>query len=200
MIGATRERLLAMAPAPAEAVAHGAGTDVDGDLEILWAVVRLLEPHIAVELGTRQAVSTRTLVHALATALPPDGQPLITIDPDPACRPFLRGLACNFLQATGEDVYRNRVFARHLAVVDFLFIDTDPHTYDQTRMWLDTWVQRVRVGGVAAFHDIVAARPEMQVAEAVRDWMKDQRPEAWAWREYPSPADGGGVGLLWRLS
>ena len=51
-------------------------------------------------------------------------------------------------------------------------------------------------GGVAVFHDIVAARPEIQVAEAVRDWVGEQ-PGGWRWQEFPGT---WGLGLLWKTT
>lgn len=194
-----RGELLGVAAPPREAYAQ-IGTDayapdVDGDLEILWAVIKLLKPDLAIEIGTRQAVSTRTIVHAMQYA--GCSRRLVTIDPDPACKAYLRGVNCTFLQAMGEEIFTHPVYSKHYAAVDFLFIDTDPHTYDQTWRWLDTWVQRVTPGGVVAFHDIVPARPEIQVADAIRDWLKGRA--GWMWCEYPSPGTGAGIGLLWRL-
>ena len=193
----SREELLALAPVPPEAIAHGVGSDVDGDLDILWAVAHQLAPEVAIELGTRQGLSTRTLAHAMRAA--GCGSRLMTIDPDPGCRTYLQGVDCVFLPMTGERAYDHRALAR-LPGVDLLFVDTDPHTYEQTRMWLYTWVlRRLRAGGVAAFHDIVAARPEIRVRDAVLDFISHEA-QGWGWHEYPSPRGGHGIGLLWRMA
>ena len=221
-----RQELLARFPAPREAVAHGDGTDIAGDLEVLWAAVMAVHPLCPVEIGTRRAVSTVTLVHALeaCASLPGLGRgKLWTIDPDPECRAVLRHrdlhYRVSFICAKGEDIYERGPFKRVFQSVDFLFVDTDPHSYDQTKLWLDTWVQhRVPVGGVVAFHDVVAARPEIRVADAVRDFVscsptsrgtagriftdgrEDRKCDHWVWREYPSDKGGFGIGLLWRIA
>jgi len=39
-------------------------------------------------------------------------------------------------------------------VVDFIFVDTDPHSYEQTMNWLNTWIRQLLVvNGLAVFHD-----------------------------------------------
>jgi predicted O-methyltransferase YrrM len=174
-------------PAPAEAVAHGADTDAAEDLALLWAVAALVQPAVTVELGTRGGVSTRALVHA---AREWDGR-VITADPVD-CRHCLGALPCEFVQASGEEL-----FGAWDGPVDLLFFDTDPHSYRQTRRWLDTWVKTwLADGGVAVFHDVVATRPQIRVAEAVRDWLREQ-PRGWCWQEFGGTS---GLGLLWRLS
>jgi hypothetical protein len=86
---------------------------------------------------------------------------------------------------------------------DILFVDTDPHSYAQTLGWLDTWVlHRVVAGSVAMFHDIVPARREIRVRDAVRKWLKALRGRDWTWLEYRAKRKVKhgpyGVGLLWR--
>ncbi len=180
------EDYLAAFPAPPEAVAHGAGTDSSLDLPLLWAVASLVRPELAVELGTRDGVSTRTLAHALA---PWEG---IVVTADPVnVQERLTGVPCQFVNMSGEEL-----FDAWTRPVSFLYIDTDPHSYRQTRIWLDRWVQTwLTDGGVAVFHDVVGTRPEVQVAQAVRDWLREQ-PRTWYWQEFPGTS---GLGLLWRL-
>ncbi len=48
---------------------------------------------------------------------------------------------------------------------------------------------------MAVFHDVVTVRPEIQVAQAVRDWLREQ-PPVWRWQEF---AGTSGLGLLWRV-
>jgi predicted O-methyltransferase YrrM len=156
------------------------------DLALLWAVASLVQPSLAVELGTRGGVSTRTLVEAARQW----GGRIVTVDPEDA-RPSLAGMSCEFRHASGEELFRT-----WSEPVGLLLIDTDPHTYRQTRRWLDTWVKTwLADGGVAVFHDVVAARPEVRVAEAVRDWLREQ-PRGWRWQEF---AGTSGLGLLWWL-
>lgn len=182
-----REDYVRAFPAPPEAVDHGIGSDMEQDLPLLWAVTSLVRPETIVELGTRWGTSTRTLVHAARQW----GGRVVTADPVDA-RPSLGDLPCEFVHGTGEAFYDGWA-----TPVGLLFIDTDPHTYDQTRLWLDTWVKTwLADGGVAVFHDVIAARPEIRVAEAVRDWLREQ-PHIWRWQEF---AGTWGLGLLWRTT
>jgi predicted O-methyltransferase YrrM len=181
-----REDYLQAFPAPPEAVAHGEGADCALDLPLLWAVASLARPELAVELGTRGGLSTRTLVHALS----PWGGTVVTADPVNV-QAELAGVPCQFVNMSGEEL-----FDAWTTPVQMLFFDTDPHSYRQTRFWLDRWVQTwLTDGGVAVFHDVVAARPDVQVAQAVRDWLREQ-PRSWYWQEFPGT---WGLGLLWRL-
>ncbi len=182
-----REDYLAAFPAPPEAVGHGTGTDTARDLPLLWAAATLVRPAVTVELGTRRGTGTRTLAHAARQW----GGRVVTVDPADA-RPHLAGVSCEFAHGTGEATYD-----RWATPVGMMSIDTDPHTYDQTRRWLDTWVKTwLAEGGVAVFHDVVAARPETRVAQAVRDWLREQ-PRVWRWQEF---AGTSGLGLLWRTA
>jgi predicted O-methyltransferase YrrM len=180
------EDYLAAFPAPAEALAHGDRTDIARDLPLLWAAASLVRPGLVLELGTRGGTSTRTLVHAVA---PWEGT-VVTADPFDA-RPYLDGLPCQFVHMDGEELFR-----AWTTPLPFLFFDTDPHSYRQTRRWLDTWVKTwLTDGGVAVFHDVVTDRPGVRVAEAVRDWLREQ-PANWLWQEFPGTS---GLGLLWRM-
>jgi predicted O-methyltransferase YrrM len=182
----TREDYLAACPCPADVVAHGRGSDAENDLPLLWSVASLVQPELTVELGTRQGTSVRVLAHAAGAW----GGTVVTADPLNMLA-HLDGVPCQFVNMSGEELFQT-----WSAPVQMLFIDTDPHSYRQTRRWLDTWVTRWLVaGGVAVFHDVVAARPEIQVAAAVRDWLREQ-PPAWHWQEFPGTS---GLGLLWRL-
>jgi|GEM_PF-5633449 len=173
-------------PPPAEAVDHGAGTDSADDLPLLWSVASLVQPEVVVELGTRWGASTRALAHAVR----PWAGTVVTADPVDSA-PHLDGVDCQFVQMSGEEL-----FACWSTPVAFLYIDTDPHTYRQTRRWLDTWVSAwLAEGGVAVFHDVVSTMPTVQVAQAVRDWLREQ-PRGWHWQEFRGTS---GLGLLWRL-
>jgi hypothetical protein len=153
-------------------------------------LVRGLNPRLIVELGTRQGVTTRTLAYAADKM----GAFFYTIDPDPSCEVFLGSIRdpeyCVFLNMTGEAAYERKVVQKP----NLLLIDTDPHTKDQTRMWLETWVEQcLAADAVVAFHDTVPARPEIQVADAVREWLPSH--PGWVWRELQTTY---GLGLLWK--
>lgn len=185
-IYADRDAYLDAFPAPPEAVAHGAGTDAASDLALLWAVATLVRPRLVVELGTRTGVSTRTLAHAARAW----GGLVLAVDPEDS-RPFLDGIECEFLRMTGEALYSSSDLRPQL-----LYVDTDPHSYRQTRSWLDTWVRhRIPEGGVAVFHDVQETREGIRVAQAVRDWLREH-PRGWRWQEFPGTA---GLGLLWHV-
>lgn len=155
-------------PVPEEVFAAAKDTDFEDEAAMVFAIVALRQPRLVVELGTRQAVSTKAIAAALKTY---EGSRFITVDPDPACQEYVAGINCEFLQATGEEVYEQELIGEP---IDLLFIDTDPHTYDQTKLWLNTWVTRdLAHGGMALFHDVYPARPEIQVRQAIEDWLKD---------------------------
>jgi len=177
-------------PAPADAVAHAVGSDVQDDVPLLYALGCAVQPAVIVELGTRQGTSTRTLAY-LAKKI---GAHFFTVDPDPGCQDFIKDLLhpehCVFLNMTGEHAFSAGV----TPAPDLLFIDTDPHTYDQTKMWLETWVRTsLPHGGVAAFHDTVPARPEIEVGRAVSEWVAGQ--PGYLWRTFPTTY---GMGVLWK--
>lgn len=177
---------------PESVLAIGRDQDIETDTELLWSLVNCLQPQTIVELGTRQAISTRIF----ADAAP--GSAIYAVDPDPSCKKFIEGVACEWFQMTGEEFFGSREFGFKM---DFCFVDTDPHTFEQTTMWLGRIDQFLKPGGAAAFHDIVQNRPEIQVKEAVRAWVKD-RPE-YCWVEYEVPERNykwpqGGVGILWK--
>jgi predicted O-methyltransferase YrrM len=199
----TREQFLEAVRVPSIAIEHGRGSDIDQELPVLYALTMLLRPAVIVELGTRQGISARTLAQAARRV----GATFVTVDIAP-CETYLDGVDCFFIRESAERVFSAirepvetaRGFtARQWAGVpvfgwpDLLFIDLDPHTFEQTTVMLETWVQALRPGGVAAFHDIVPARPEIQVAEAVREWVAT-RPD-WMWHELPGTY---GLGLLWK--
>jgi predicted O-methyltransferase YrrM len=183
-------------PAPLDATAHGFGTDIQHDLPALWSLTIAHRPRIIVELGTRQAISTRTLAHAAETVL----AMLLTCDPN-LQREYLDGVPCFAYPGRGEVLYESR----KLPQVDLLFVDTDPHDFEQTTLWLDTWVaHNMAPGGIACFHDVNARdidgtpRPDIQVAEACRAWVT-KRGGLWEYVELRH--DGaGGLGVLRRTT
>lgn len=177
-------------PAPALAVAHAAGSDVQEDVPLLYGLGCAVQPAVIVELGTRQGTSTRTLAF-LAKQL---GAHFYTVDPDPGCLDFIKDIVhpehCIFLNMTGEHAFSAGVTPSP----DMLFVDTDPHDHLQTTGWLNTWIRTsLARKGVAAFHDTVPARPDIEVGRAVRDWVKGE--PQYIWREIPTTY---GLGVMWK--
>ena len=179
-------------PPPAQATSHATGTDVLDDVPLLYALGRAVQPAVIVELGTRHGVSTRTLAF-LAQLI---GATFYTVDPDPRCEGFIKDILhpehCIFLNMTGEHAFSAGVTPSP----DMLFIDTDPHSRRQTIGWLNTWVRTALAHkGVAAFHDTAPARPEIEVAQAVREWVIGETGNGYIWREIPTTY---GLGVLWK--
>lgn len=192
----------------AEGCFHGKSTDVQNDLPLLWTITRLLEPTSIIELGVRHGITSRTLAHAAMQY----GGTVYGYDPDPRCAFYLQELFKNgdydyhFEAITGEQAWE-KLHPQIIGSggVDMLMIDTDPHTREQTRGWLETWVlQGLAPGGVAVFHDIVPAREEIQVEAAILDFLCSSHIKAteWVYRRFPTPGPYQyqyGLGLLWRL-
>lgn len=168
-------------------------TDIEGNALDLWEAARDAAPTVAVELGTRQAVSTRIIRDAIG----PEAK-FFAIDPDPGCRKFLDGIDCDFMQITGEQFFES---VGPDFQMNFCFLDVDPHTYEQTQMFLDLMEPYVAPNGVIVMHDIIENRPEIQVRKAAIDWVAT-RP-TWQWTEL-EPAQAtyrwpqGGLGILRR--
>ncbi len=154
------------------------------DLGLLWAVATLVRPELAVELGTRDGVSTRTLAHALA----PWGGTVVTADPVNV-QARLAEVPCQFVNMSGEEL-----FDAWTTPVPFMFIDTDPHSYRQTRMWLDRWVQTwLADGGVAVFHDVVGAGPRCRWPRRCATGCASSL-ERGTGRSFPAPRGWGSCG------
>ena len=179
-------------PAPAEAIAHAIASDVQDDVPLLYALGCAVRPAVIVELGTRQGTSTRTLAF-LARQL---GAFFYTVDPDPGCLDFIKDILhpehCIFLNMTGEHAFTAGVTPSP----DMVFIDTDPHSHEQTTRWLNTWVRTALAHkGVAAFHDTVPARPEIEVGRAVIEWLIKEPQNYYRWQSIPTTY---GLGVLWK--
>jgi predicted O-methyltransferase YrrM len=188
----TREQFIELTRAQATEppLSAAKGTDIEEDAPVLFALVEQLRPKVLVELGTRQGISTRIF----AAAKPADST-LYTVDPVD-CRRYLKGVECTHVVKAGEDF-----FNEFEGQADFLFIDTDPHTFEQTMGWMTTWVEKkLAPGGVAVFHDVQPAREEIRVREAVTAWLNGRR-GGWKWLTFlPAralPVFNGGLGILW---
>jgi len=152
-----RVALLEMFPWPHELEGRVLETDGAGDFDALWALVAARQPRWMVELGTRHGTSTRVMRSA-------SNRHLLTIDPVDATK-YLEGCDCTIWTMTGEEA-----FGKYLWEADLMFIDTDPHSYEQTKGWLETWVdKKLRRGGIAAFHDTISCKDG--VNRALEEWV-----------------------------
>ena len=123
---------------------------------VLYNLVRHINslPDI-VELGVREGFSTT----AFAAALGDKSRGYLTsIDPEWHEELFKRHLMVDCMwkyhQMTGEERYRQLEAKGHYPYIDVLYIDTDPHDYEQTRMWLhEYWIQNIRPGGYIMLDD-----------------------------------------------
>lgn len=153
-------------------------TDGQGDMEVLWGLVKQQKPRLIVELGTRGAVSTRIMRLAA-----PKRCQIHAVDPDGECVKHLPA-GVIFHHEKGEDTF----WQWGEGEVDILFIDTDPHSYPQTIMWLNTWVSKyLSPHGVAIFHDTLTS----EVGAAIADWVAE-RPH---WEFYELGTNNG-LGVL----
>ena len=149
-------------PAPKVLMEISLRTDLEQETRPLYGLVRALKPNTVLELGTRRGISTRVIAQALVD----NGRTtrFVTLDPDD-CSSYLEGVPiAEFQNVSGEDR-----FAHDPSHYDFMFVDTDPHSFEQTKLWLDTWVaQRLNPGGLAVFHDC----SRTGVGRALRLWAR----------------------------
>jgi predicted O-methyltransferase YrrM len=121
----------------------------------LYNLVVCTDASLVVELGVRQGNSTDAFVRALSNR---ENGRLISFDP--AFKEML--LSHIFMEnhndfwtfhyITGEEGYEK--FKDQITNIDFLYIDTDPHSYQQTKIWLNNyWIHNVRPGGFVVFDD-----------------------------------------------
>lgn len=100
------------------------------------------------ELGTRSGNSTSAFLAACELR----GRGFVwSFDLEPPDVPWeLTGPHWSFRQL---DALGPRAQAAAPDLIDVLFIDLDPHSFEQTRAALDLWAPRVRPGGVVLCHD-----------------------------------------------
>ena len=122
----------------------------------------LMQAKNIVELGVRSGESTRTLV---AIAHQTNGH-VWAFDPHKMSHPF-EDERLTFIQKKGEECLSNMPVE-----IDLLHIDTDPHTYGQTIMWLKLLARKIRKGGVILLHDTVAVSMHTRLREAILYWLK----------------------------
>lgn len=143
--------------------------------------VLLTNTKTIVEVGTDQGVSADAFCRALMAT---SGK-LLTFDPVDVIQfdKFPDGYenVCTYCKMTGEDGYTQ--YGTQWNPIDMLYIDTDPHTYDQTMMWLTKyWINNVRSGGYIVLDDCaVRNQPELSgkdfvgVCQAVADWVQENK-------------------------
>jgi predicted O-methyltransferase YrrM len=114
----------------------------------LYDIARFAKAEWVVELGTREGRSADSFVRAVG-----DKGWVVSFDPNP-----IEGVIVTYPERwtfhtlTGEDGYEQ--YGDTINNVDLLYIDTDPHTLSQTRMWLkDYWINVVRPGGFIVMDD-----------------------------------------------
>jgi predicted O-methyltransferase YrrM len=127
-----------------------------------------------VELGTAACYSIQGLLRAASL----NGGKVFSFDP---CMytgyvPTKYRSYWKFTQSTGEEGFSQWDKSSQ---VDLLYIDTNPHSYEQTKMWLEKhWVKLVKPGGLILFDD--GAEWEQQqlgfgVLEAVKQFVEQNQ-------------------------
>ncbi len=130
--------------------ARGPG-DFDPYVPVAAGWVEALDARVVVELGVRAGVSTRAL---LAGAHATGGR---VWGVDPEDRHGIDDPRFTFVRADAAAV------ADRWEAIDLLHVDTDPHTEDQTRRWLELYAGKCRA---VALHD--AHHPGFGVGAAVK--------------------------------
>lgn len=155
-----RGELLKLWPPPDTITNMLSCTDGRGDMDVLWAIVKELRPRLAVELGSRGCTSTRII----REAMPKKGK-MWAVDPDGVTVRAHLPEGVTFIEDRGENVF----WTWSEGPVDLLMIDTDPHSFLQTTMWLDTWISKyLSPHGLAVFHDTITS----EVGPALHEWTR----------------------------
>lgn len=130
------------------------GSDIHEHLPFLYQTACRFPGATILELGTRGGNSTAAF---LAAAEHVDGH-VYSVDIDQFRTPEWWAESDRWSTHVGDDCALPAMeFAP--VVVDVLFIDTS-HYYDHTLDELETWVPRVRPGGVVLMHDTELKEPE----------------------------------------
>ena len=124
---------------------------------VLYNLVRHINsiPDI-VELGVREGLSTTAFAAALGDKSPGF---LTSYDPEWHEELFKRHLMTDcewkYYEVTGEEGYAlHGDVGGHRTYIDLLYIDTDPHDYNQTKAFLHNyWIQNVRHGSYIVLDD-----------------------------------------------
>lgn len=196
---AMRFQLLSQYRAPEIIKRLAKNTDFEADAELLYALIHLIKPHKIMLCGATQSALVKIVSRSSGRLRVPSK--ITGIDASDRAGVLLKSNGCQFIKYSVVD-YPSTLSARERLAQrsDFIILDIDPHTYSQTEDWLDNWIpQMLNPGGFVVFHDIIENRPEIQVKEAVRDWVSDK--EGWKWIEFEALEGNyqwpqGGIGLL----
>lgn len=103
-----------------------------------------IKPSVVVELGVRAGVSARILLEVL-----PRDTLVHLVDPVISEQAAWLGedRRVRLYQAMGEDV------AKQFNAIDLLHIDTDPHSYEQTKELVGLYAPKISERGAILFHD-----------------------------------------------
>jgi predicted O-methyltransferase YrrM len=143
--------------------------------KILYKIANRIQPKLVVELGVREARST----HAFTRVLRNTGGHVYSFDPTPVGGIFVEDSykdLWSYNELMGEEGYER--YGKELQNIDLLYIDTDPHSFEQMHMWLHHyWIKNVRKGGFIVCddccpqHDIaVSSREYSDVWRVVKDY------------------------------
>lgn len=139
----------------------------------VYALMRLLQPKRALELGTYRGF---TSLHMASAASEIVGCQFVTVDQKDQRSLLLRtgapALFHRFVEA------RSEAYVEALDRVDFCFLDT-AHTYDQTKLEVRLLWPKITPGGFLLLHDPISSPPVLQ---AVNDCQLDGQ-----WMLLPTP-------------
>lgn len=132
----------------------------------IYNFTKLLDPTVIVELGVREGNSSDAFTRNLIR----QGRgKLYSFDPSGEERLHKHMFHAaseeywEFHPMLGEDGFEQ--FKNTVTNIDLLYIDTDPHSYEQMQMWLKSyWIQNVRPGGYIMFDDC-APQHQKEVVE-----------------------------------
>jgi predicted O-methyltransferase YrrM len=130
--------------------------------EALFDAVILYEPKTIVELGVREGRSTDAFIRGLMSL----GRGYLhSFDPANQANLEKHNLPADYEKwwtyypLMGEDGWR--LHAKDIGDVDLLFIDTDPHNYQQTKMWTEQyWINDMKPGSVIIWDDCAPQHQE----------------------------------------
>jgi predicted O-methyltransferase YrrM len=122
----------------------------------IFNLVKAAEPSLVVELGVREGYSSDSILRAMGS-INNDKTKLVSFDPDTS--KIKRAMFVSSLlsywdvhEMTGEEGYER--FGDQIADIDLLYIDTEPHSYEVTKAWLEKyWINNVRPGGYIMVDD-----------------------------------------------
>jgi len=117
---------------------------------IIYRITNYIKPKTIVEIGTREGRSTDAFTRVVATT---DGH-VYSFDPVRQ-KTFVSDAGkahWTFHEMKGEEGYQEH--ADGIGLIDLLYIDCDPHSLENTRIWLNNyWIKQLRRGGYLLMDD-----------------------------------------------